>query len=50
MRHKDEKNNRDFPAGPVATNAGAPGLIPGQGIRSYMPQGQKTNVKIEIIL
>ena len=33
---------RDFPGGPVAktqhSSAGGPGLIPGQGTRSHMPQ------------
>ena len=32
----------DFPGGPVAktppSNAGGPGLIPGQGTRSHVPQ------------
>ena len=37
-----ERVSGDFPGGPGAktphSNAGGPGLIPGQGIRSHMPQ------------
>ena len=44
-----EKVFGDFPGGPVAktphSNAGGPGLIPDQGIRSHVPQLRPSSAK-----
>ena len=42
LKKKKKKKPKDFPCGPVAkplcSQCKGPGLIPGQGARSHMPQ------------